>query len=66
MPTAPSTTTARRDTLPAGVIDLAGPGRPPHPGGRPCGALCVPACTAGPHDEPSTPSRPVAPGEHGF
>jgi len=31
-----------------GLTDLADPLRPPHPGGRPCGALCVPACTAGP------------------
>jgi hypothetical protein len=29
-------------------LPLADPGRPPHPGGRPCGALCVPACTAPP------------------
>jgi hypothetical protein len=34
-----------RPTL-AGAIDLAVPGRPPHPGGQPCAALCVPACAA--------------------
>ncbi len=30
----------------AGMIDLAGSGRRPHPGAVRCGALCVPACTA--------------------
>lgn len=30
--------------LRAGTIDLPGTARPPHPGGRPCGGLCVPAC----------------------
>jgi hypothetical protein len=44
MPTAP--------TLLAGLIDLADPGRPPHPGGHPCGALCVPACTGTDGSEP--------------
>lgn len=41
-------------TLLAGLIDLADPSRPPHPGGRPCGALCVPACTASAQDPPTT------------
>jgi hypothetical protein len=41
----PTTSEATRRSLPTGLIDLADPDRPPHPGGRPCGALCVPACT---------------------
>ncbi|MHA6779803.1 hypothetical protein ACVGOW_02220 [Pseudonocardia saturnea] len=43
-----TTTPETRPALLAGLIDLADPARPPHPGGRPCGALCVPACTADP------------------
>lgn len=45
-PTAPEATRRSPHALLAGLIDLADPGRPPDPGGRPCGALCVPACTA--------------------
>jgi len=44
--TAPEATRRSPHALLAGLIDLADPGRPPDPGGRPCGALCVPACTA--------------------
>jgi hypothetical protein len=46
----PTTTPVTLTALLAGPIDLADPGRAPHPGGRPCGALCVPACVDGPHD----------------
>lgn len=43
-----STNRPRTDhrTILAGLIDHADRARPPHPGGRPCGGLCVPACTA--------------------
>ena len=62
MTAAPTTDPRSEHALLAGLIDLADPDRPPHPGGRPCGALCVPACTAthgrGPHMEP--PTAPLA------
>lgn len=62
MPAAPTTALGSVHALLAGLIDLAEPGRPPHPSGRPCGALCVPACTAthrrGPYEEP--PTAPLA------
>lgn len=41
MPTAPTL-----HGLLTRLTDAADPGRPPHPGGRPYGNLCVPACTA--------------------
>jgi hypothetical protein len=28
------------------LVELGDPARPPHPDGRPCDALCVPACVA--------------------
>lgn len=64
--TAEASEATRRSPHPplAGLIDLAEPGRPPHPGGRPCGALCVPACTAsttGSDLEPSTTARGAHP-----
>jgi hypothetical protein len=50
-------TDATPSRLLAGLIDLADPGRPPHHGGRPCGALCVPACTAARVVRPAATSR---------
>lgn len=37
------TATATRPD-PARLLDLTDRRRPPHPGGRPCGGGCVPAC----------------------
>ena len=28
-----------------GLVAFPDRGRPPHPGDKPCGSLCVPACT---------------------
>lgn len=54
----PTPSDAARRPLLAGLIDLTDGGRPPHPGGRPCGSLCVPACTAVPGGDPPTAPRP--------
>ncbi|MDN5931107.1 MAG: hypothetical protein L0I24_08595 [Pseudonocardia sp.] len=55
MPTAPTL-----HGLLTRLIDLADPARPPHPGGRPCGDLCVPACTATDDGDPENGSPTTA------
>ena len=56
--------TSRRSSqsLTVGPFDLADTGRPPHPGGRPCGGLCVAACATDPSTTPlSTATRGAQP-----